>query len=176
MRTSIQQNIHDRFWFYFVYRTGILSPTRSESCEMTQRQSGNSAGLKHQAAGGRHQVPLILTRAALKTRKEPMIGIWRWPALNFKSAIRLGQRTTTSMPNIISDRCPRTQGRLKNRACAEELCVSARAIAFRHQMNPGRPSVRSRSESIGQLTHSAESLTISSRFGSISLPIGAAAN
>ena len=45
----------------------------------------------------------------LKTRKETMSGIWRSPVLKPKSAIRSGQRTTTSTPNIILDRCPRTQ-------------------------------------------------------------------
>ena len=51
----------------------------------------------------------LRVRRALKTRKETMSGIWRSPVLKPKSAIRSGQRTTTSTPNIILDRCHRTQ-------------------------------------------------------------------
>ena len=51
-----------------------------------------------------------------KTRKEAMSGIWRSPVPRSKSAIRSRRRTTTSTPNIISDRCARTRtGR--NRIC-----------------------------------------------------------
>jgi hypothetical protein len=66
------------------------------------------------AQSGRHRVPAAPSRRALKTRKETMNGIWRSPERKPKTATRSGQRTTTSTPNIISDRCPRIQkGRKK---------------------------------------------------------------
>src|ERR1035437_11105364 len=63
------------------------------------------------ARSGGHRVPPAPSRRALKTRKETMSGISRSPVLKPKPATRSGQRTTTSTPNIISDRCPRTQKR-----------------------------------------------------------------
>ena len=39
--------------------------------------------------------------------RRTMNGIWRSPKLKFKAGTQSGQRTITSTPNIISDRCPR---------------------------------------------------------------------
>jgi hypothetical protein len=38
-------------------------------------------------------------------------GTWHWPKLNSRRAIGLRPRTTTSTPNTISGRCPRTHER-----------------------------------------------------------------
>jgi hypothetical protein len=43
--------------------------------------------------------------------KEAMSGICRWLKLKSEPAMLSGRRTTTSMPNIISDRCRRIQQR-----------------------------------------------------------------
>ena len=64
--------------------------------------------LPHARSGG-HRVPPAPSRRALKMHKETMSGIRRSPALKPKSATWSGQRTTTSTPNTILDRCPRTQ-------------------------------------------------------------------
>jgi hypothetical protein len=62
-------------------------------------------------------VPPAPSRGTLKTRKETMSAIWRSLVLKPKSATLSGQRTTTSMPNIISDRCAQTQKGRKRSCC-----------------------------------------------------------
>src|SRR5271154_5466067 len=54
-------------------------------------------------------MPPVRSRTALKMREETMSDTWRSPAQKPKSAIQSGQRTTTSTPNITSDRCARIQ-------------------------------------------------------------------
>jgi hypothetical protein len=77
--------------------------------------------LLHARDGGR-RVPAAPSRGTLKTRKETMSAIWRSLVLKPKSATLSGQRTTTSMPNIISDRCAQTQ---KVRRGVRDLAVMA---------------------------------------------------
>ena len=94
-----------------------------------------------------------------------MIGIWHWPAPNSKSAIRSGQRITISMPNIISDRCPRDQERLENHTKGEatESIPPTRLIPcgdFLLRMYCGRHPVADGQSLSLQLTHSTESPTI----------------
>src|SRR6516225_11112432 len=48
---------------------------------------------------------------ALTTRKETISDIWSSPVLKPKPETQLEQKITTSTPNIISGRCPRTEGR-----------------------------------------------------------------
>ena len=72
--------------------------------------------LLHARDGGR-RVPPAPSRGTLKTRKETMSAIWRSLVLKPKSATLSGQRTTTSMPNIISDRCAQTQKGRKRSCC-----------------------------------------------------------
>jgi hypothetical protein len=48
-------------------------------------------------------------RRARPMRKETMSGIWRSPVLKPKTATQSPQKITTSTPNIISDRCRRTE-------------------------------------------------------------------
>src|SRR6516162_7715212 len=72
--------------------------------------------LLHARDGGR-RVPPAPIRETLKTRKETMSAIWRSLVLKPKSATLSGQRTTTSMPNIISDRCAQTQKGRKRSCC-----------------------------------------------------------
>ena len=73
--------------------------------------------LLHARDGGR-RVPPAPSRGTLKTRKETMSAIWRSLVLKPKSATLSGQRTTTSMPNIISDRCAQTQ-KGRKRSCRD---------------------------------------------------------
>src|SRR5882757_9736302 len=54
-------------------------------------------------------MPPAPNRTALTTREETMNGIWRSPKLKPKAATQSRQKITTSTPNIISDRCPRTE-------------------------------------------------------------------
>ena len=61
-----------------------------------------------------HQMPPVRSRTALKTHKETMSDTWRSPGQKLKSAIPSGQRTTTSTPNITSDRCARIQRERKS--------------------------------------------------------------
>ena len=61
------------------------------------------------AASGGHRMRSVPNRTALTTREETMNGIWRSPKLKPKAEIQSGQKTTTSTPNIISDRCPRIE-------------------------------------------------------------------
>src|ERR1022692_36493 len=56
-----------------------------------------------------------------KRAEETTNGIWRSPALKPKSATQSGQRTTTSTPNIIPDRCPRIQKERKSLCCDGHL-------------------------------------------------------
>jgi len=72
--------------------------------------------LLHARDGGR-RVPAAPSRGTLKTRKETMSAIWRSLVLKPKSATLSGQITTTSMPNIISDRCAQTQKGRKRSCC-----------------------------------------------------------
>ena len=83
---------------------------------MSARQPRPAASFAAARSGG-HRVPPAPNRRALKTRKETMSGIWRSLVLKPKSATRSGQRTTTSTPNIISDRCARTQKGRKRLCC-----------------------------------------------------------
>jgi hypothetical protein len=87
---------------------------RSEPCKMAQEQSRMRANPDRQdhlpaARSGGHRVPPAPNRGTLKTRKETMSDIWRSHAPKPYPATRSGQRTTTSTPNIITDRCPRNR-------------------------------------------------------------------
>jgi hypothetical protein len=75
------------------------------------------------AQSGGHRMPPAPNRTALTTRDETMNGIWRSPKLKFKAETRSGQKTTTSTPNIISDRCPRTE-KQDSRLCYNDRCYS----------------------------------------------------
>jgi hypothetical protein len=90
------------------------------------------------ARGGGRQVPPAPSRRTHKTRKETMSGIWRSPVLKYKSATRSGQRIITSTPNIISDRCPRTQKGGKSFSGGRRLRSCAAGDPARSaQPNPG---------------------------------------
>src|ERR1700730_14505621 len=82
----------------------LRAQSKSEKCEITETQLRRRARLQlGQSAGYRpHPDP---SQRAFRTFKEAMSDIWRWPVLKLKMAIRSRQRTTTSTPNIISDRC-----------------------------------------------------------------------
>jgi hypothetical protein len=58
-----------------------------------------------------------------------MNGIWRSPKLKFKAETRSGQKTTTSTPNIISDRCPRTE-KQDSRLCYNDRCYQKRIVSI----------------------------------------------
>ena len=77
------------------------------------------------APGGLHRIVPI--RSALKTRKETMSGISRSPVPKPRAATPSGQRTTTSTPNIISGRCPRTEERHR-RPCHNDRCYQDRIV------------------------------------------------
>ena len=64
-----------------------------------------------------HRMLLAPNRTGLTTREETMNGISLSPELRPKAATQSQQKTTTSMPNIISDRCPRTEERHKRLRC-----------------------------------------------------------
>jgi len=110
---------------------------RSEPCKMAQGQSLVRANpdrqrhLLHARSGG-HRVPPAPSRRAFKTREETMSGIWRSPALKRKSATRSGQRTTTSTPSIILDRCPRIQQERKS-LVATATCGQGEAPMIRSE-------------------------------------------
>ena len=104
-------------------RSIYLQRPRSEPCKMAQRQFRAPARPDRQhrmlrAQNGGHRMPPVLTRQTHKARKEAMSGIWRSLVPKSKSAIRSRQRTTTSTPNIISDRCARTRTGIK-RICRD---------------------------------------------------------
>src|SRR5580692_2731728 len=87
---------------------------RSEPCKMAQRQLRARARTDRQrrmlgARNDGHQMPAVLIRTTHKARKEATSGIWRSPVPKPKTAIRSRQRTTTSTPNTISDRCARNR-------------------------------------------------------------------
>src|SRR5436190_4694181 len=69
-------------------------------------------------------MPPAPNRTDLTTREETMNGIWRSPKLKPKPATQSRQKTTTSTPNIISDRCPRTEERHKRLRC-NDCCYAA---------------------------------------------------
>jgi hypothetical protein len=79
----------------------------------------NPDGQRHllHARSGGHRVPLAPSRRDLKPRKETMSSIWRSPAPKPKSATRSGPRITTSTPNIILGRYPRTEKERKTLSC-----------------------------------------------------------
>src|SRR5271169_886293 len=54
-------------------------------------------------------MPPVRSRTALKMPEKTMSDTWRSPTQKPKSAIQSGQRTTTSTPNITSERCARIQ-------------------------------------------------------------------
>src|SRR5271167_4949898 len=56
-----------------------------------------------------NRMPPVRSRTALKMHEETMSDTWRSPTQKPKSAIQSGQRTTTSTPNITSERCARIQ-------------------------------------------------------------------
>jgi hypothetical protein len=109
----------------------------SEPCKMAQGQSLVRATdrLLHARSGG-HRAPPAPSRRALRTREEITSGIWRSPALKRKSATRLGQRTITSTPNIILDRCPRIQKERKSRCCDAHPAVRANSMTKGEHVAP----------------------------------------
>jgi hypothetical protein len=91
----------------------------SEPCKIAQSQSRVRANPDRQrhllrARSDGHRVPPAPSQRALKTREETMRGISRSPALKPKSATQSGQKTITSTPNIILDRCSRIQKERKS--------------------------------------------------------------
>jgi len=98
------------------------------------------------AQNGGHRMPRALTRRTHKTRKEAMSGIWRWPVPKSKTAIRSRQRTTTSTPNIISDRCVRTRTGANRISCAGRL----RQHKVGSAMNEKQPTYRIEIKNSGQ--------------------------
>jgi len=96
-------------------RFHMLLP-RSEPCKMAERHTWIRVGRNRQGhllAGhsGGHRVRSAQRHGVLTTREETMTGTWHWPKLNSRRAIGLRPRTTTSTPNTISDRYPRTHER-----------------------------------------------------------------
>ena len=79
-----------------------------------------------------HQIPDQICRLQT-TREEIMSGIWLWPKPKPGPAMGSGRRTTTSTPNIISERCPQTQARHKVRR--PRCLVFAGAISGRRGSN-----------------------------------------
>src|ERR1700733_13181720 len=86
----------------------------------------NPDGQRHllHARSSGHRVPPAPSRRDHKPRKETMSGTWRLPALKPKTATRSGQRTTTSTPNIILGRCPRSEKERKSLPCDWPFVVS----------------------------------------------------
>ena len=89
----------------------LLSPTMSaerplkeDKCEIAETQLRLRARLELGRIAGYRPRP-DSSQMAFRTCKEAMSDIWRWPVLKRKMAIRSRQKTTTSTPNIISDRC-----------------------------------------------------------------------
>ena len=93
---------------------------------MNRRQPRPAAPLLAIQSGGHRMCPAP-NRRALTTRKETMSGIWRSPKLKPKAATPSGQKTTTSTPNIISDRCPRTEERHRR------LCYNGRLFLLPYE-------------------------------------------
>ena len=94
---------------------------------------------------GGHRVPLAQKRMALTTRREIMSGISRWPKLKPRPGIELRRRITTSMPNIISDRCPRAEKRNRKVAAmwkAIGVFVSHHSHRLLHRKRPHQHSQR----------------------------------
>jgi hypothetical protein len=72
-----------------------------------------------------------------------MSGIWRSPVPKSKTAIRSPQRTTTSTPNIISDRCARTRtgrNRIFRGGTSWRSAINEKQPTYRIEMkNSGQP-------------------------------------
>jgi hypothetical protein len=68
-----------------------------------------------------HRTPSAQNQALI-THKETISDIWNSPVLKPWPETQSGQKTTTSTPNIISGRCPRTEGR--HRTLLQRLLLS----------------------------------------------------
>jgi hypothetical protein len=76
---------------------------------MRNRQSIDRPGHFLAAHSSGHRTGPIPSRVALTMREETMSGTWHWSKLKSRPGIRSRPRTTTSTPNIISGRCPRSR-------------------------------------------------------------------
>ena len=81
---------------------------------MAEIQTCVSANIDRQghllaAHSGGHRVRPAQSHGALTMLEETMSGTWRWRKLKSWPATGSRPRTTTSTPNIISGRCPRTE-------------------------------------------------------------------
>jgi hypothetical protein len=84
------------------------SQSKSEKCEIAETQLRQRARLQLGQSTGYRPRP-DPSQMAFRTCKEAMSAIWCWPVLKRKMAIPSRQRTTTSTPNITTDRCsPKT--------------------------------------------------------------------
>ena len=80
------------------------SQSKSEKCEIVETQLRQRARLRlGQSTGYRPRTEP--SQMAFRTCKEAMSAIWRWPVLKRKMAIPSRRRTTSSTPNITTDRC-----------------------------------------------------------------------
>ena len=61
--------------------------------------------------------------------RRTMNGIWRSLKLKRRAATQSRQKTTTSTPNIISDRCPRIEERHR-RLCYNDRCYKKRIVSI----------------------------------------------
>ena len=122
------ENAHHKPWFsFFVRRTEHFRlPLRGvnhtewpkdeheNTPTETRRHLLPAKSRGHRTPPAQHQ--------ALTTRKETISDIWSSPVLKPSPETRSGQKTTTSTPNIISGRCPRTEGRHRKRDCFAAGC------------------------------------------------------
>ena len=78
--------------------------SKSEKCEIAETQLRQRARLQLGQSTGYRPRP-DPSQMAFRTCKEATSDIWRWPVLRRKMATRSRRRTTTSTPNVTTDRC-----------------------------------------------------------------------
>ena len=106
-RTDLEPRLHRHNqlgFFLLAHNERQSAPSKSEKCEIAETQLRLRARLQLGRSAGYRARP-DPKQMAFRTCKEAMSDIWRWPVLKRKMAIRSRQKTTTSTPNIISDRC-----------------------------------------------------------------------
>jgi hypothetical protein len=118
--------------------------SKSERCETAESQLRLRARLQLGRSAGYRARP-DPNQWAFRTCKEAMSNIWRWPVLKRKMAARSPQRTTTSTPNTISDRCSPTRHnkpRLAQDAIAKARRVGVSPKRGGHHRELQRPATR----------------------------------
>ena len=106
-RTDLEPRLHRHNqlgFFLLAHNERQSAPSKSEKCEIAETQLRLRARLEPGRIAGYRPRP-DPNQMAFRICKEAMSDIWRWPVLKRKMAIRSRQKTSTSTPNIISDRC-----------------------------------------------------------------------